>query len=29
MIRYNIHDGKKTKYYVDRHTSFIIEVTDV
>ena len=29
MIRYNIYNGKKTKYYVDRHTSFIIEVTDV
>ena len=25
MIRYAIIDGKKVKYYVDRHVSFIIE----
>ena len=25
MIKYTIINGKKVKYYVDRHTSFIIE----
>jgi len=27
MIRYIEQDGKITKYYVDRHVSFIIEVS--